>query len=242
MPRMFASRRNARLGSVQAHLVEVQDVRCDVLLLKGGETRAVLEVSGLDLALKSADEQGAVLDGFAALLNGLDGPVQIVARAVPQDVQAYLEALQDPSDAPQPEELVRLRMDHVAFVQALAARRTLIHHRSYIVIEGPRVSTAASPTGTRLLNVLALKKEHEQAGFEAACRQLTARADEVRDRLQAIGLPTHRLANDELLELLHEVLAPQQSALQRGRRIGRHGPVVSSRWRRVEEGGDARAA
>jgi hypothetical protein len=124
---------------VQAHLIDVEDVRGDVLVLKGGDTRAVLEIAGLDLGLKSVDEQVAILEGFGSLLNGLDGPVQLLARAVPQDIQAYLDDLRAPSDRLESDALVRLRLDHFAFVQALASRRNLLEHRSYAVIAGPRI-------------------------------------------------------------------------------------------------------
>jgi hypothetical protein len=195
--------------------MDVEEVRGDVLVLKGGDTRAVLEIARLDLGLKSVDEQVAILEGFGSLLNGLDGPVQLLARAVPQDVQAYLDDLRAPSDRLEPEALVRLRLDHFAFVQALASRRNLLEHRSYAVIAGPPI---VGQPGVGRLGPLPFpgtrQRTNDETAFDTARRQLAAKAENLREQFSAIGLSAHRLSHAELLHLLHGVLAPQQASRQ----------------------------
>lgn len=208
---MFVRRRP--LASVQAALLDLDAVRGDVLVLKRGDMRAVLEVQGIDLGLKSPEEQEALLESYRALLNGLDRPVQLVSHAAPQDVDAYLDGLRAPADSEEPEALVRLRLDHFAFVRELAARRTLLRRRFFVVVVGPPAAPPAARPG--LVPFVRRREAGEASGFDAARRQLDARAEELRQGLQGLGLGAYRLGHDELVRLLHEALAPQQAARQR---------------------------
>ncbi len=52
--------------------VPIREVRDNVLILKDGGLRAILMASSINFALKSQDEQQAILSQFQAFLNTLD--------------------------------------------------------------------------------------------------------------------------------------------------------------------------
>ena len=57
--------------------VPIQEIRDGVVTLKDGSLRMVLLVSSINFALKSTDEQTAILMQFQNFLNSLDFHVQI---------------------------------------------------------------------------------------------------------------------------------------------------------------------
>jgi hypothetical protein len=116
----------------------------DALLLADGSHRAVLEVGGIDLALQGPGEQEAVLAGFAALLNALTFPVQIVVRLVPVDLEPYVVGLERRALDSLEEPLSGLALDHAAFLRRLGRQRSLIERRYYVVVPADAVSVGAA--------------------------------------------------------------------------------------------------
>ncbi|MDD5318402.1 MAG: hypothetical protein PHF79_01075 [Candidatus Pacebacteria bacterium] len=57
--------------------VPIKEVRDGVLVLKDNSMRAIVLTSSLNFALKSADEQGAIIAQFQNFLNSINFPIQI---------------------------------------------------------------------------------------------------------------------------------------------------------------------
>ena len=66
--------------ATQAFL-EVQDIREGILLLKNNSIRGILMVSSVNFALKSEEEQTAIVYAFQSFLNSLDFFCQIVIQS-----------------------------------------------------------------------------------------------------------------------------------------------------------------
>jgi hypothetical protein len=196
--------------------MDLEAIRDDVLILRGGETRAVLTIQGINLALKSPDEREAILHGYRSFLNGLEAPVQVVCAILHRNLDGYLADLRAATADQRSPALARLAMDHHAFVQQLSARRTLMHRWLYLVVSGPALHVGSStrrlvPFGPRR----SAMPEVDDEGFVAARRQLGARTEELRQQLQALGLGARRLGGDGLSQAIDEILAPERAVRQR---------------------------
>ena len=223
-------RRRRRPAGVQA-LLPLEGIAGDVVRLRGGEFRAVLEASPVHFALKPEAEQEAILAGYRRFLDGLSYPLQLLVRVVPGDVEDYLEGLRRPGRASPL--LRRLALDHEAFVRGIARERTLLDRRLYVVVpaappdgEGPRLPwRGRRPRGGR-----------PGSGLDGASGLLALRCAEVAQALGACGVRTRRLGSPELLELWRESLggrplpgagapepAPVVTAPARGREEARRG-------------------
>ena len=64
-------------GSVQ-DLLPLEDIVEGVICLRGGEYRAVVQAQSVNFALKSEEEQEAVMAGYRSFLNSLSHPVQML--------------------------------------------------------------------------------------------------------------------------------------------------------------------
>lgn len=206
-----------RVG-VQSACLGLEEIEDDAIILKGGERRAVLEVGSVNFALQDEREQEAIVLGFAAFLNSLTFPIQILVRGLPVDVAGYLDALERRSRE-LPDLLGDLAHDHIAYVARLARSRTLLERRFYVV-----VAARSELTHRGLLSW----RTRSPAGPDVASlrRLLTHRCAEVERQLGRCGLSARRLDDAELASLLYAVWCPDLARSQRLSRQPGHAPFV----------------
>ncbi len=89
--------------------VPVEEVRDGLIVMKDGGIRAVLLCSSLNFALKSQDEQSAILLQFQQFLNSLDFPVQIMIQSRALDIRPYVALLEERLRA-QTSDLMRIQI------------------------------------------------------------------------------------------------------------------------------------
>ena len=70
--------------------VPIKDVRDGIVILKSGGMRMVLMASSINFALKSEDEQTALLLQFQDFLNSLEFTTQIVVQSRRLDIKPYI--------------------------------------------------------------------------------------------------------------------------------------------------------
>ncbi len=216
--------------------------------------RAVVEVGSLNFGLKSAGEQEAILSGYAAFLNSLGYPVQLLTRVLPLDLAPYLTRLREAGVSASPA-FHRLIEDHLRYVQALATGRALLERRFYLVIPAEQAPgglpgnrsadsdrNAAIPDASphdpgallqrlRAITPGARKARHaseRQRAYAAIAQRLTLRADDVIRQLARFGVEGRRLRTAELLSLYAECLAPAlDSSVSKEICRGESGPAYS---------------
>jgi len=67
-------------ASIQKH-IEISEIKNDVVILKNKGLRAILMATSVNFALKSTEEQDAVIYRYQDFLNSIDFPLQIVASS-----------------------------------------------------------------------------------------------------------------------------------------------------------------
>jgi hypothetical protein len=210
----------SRRASVQSARLSLRAIADDLVELEGGQCRAVLEVAGVNFALQGEAEQEAVLAGYAAFLNSLSFPVQILVRVLPIDVEGYLGELERRARRDLPDELALLARDHVAFLRRLARNRTLLERHFYLVVP----AAGEARRGRRLWPV---RPGAESADADAVRKQLTFRCEEVERQLARCGLIARRLGDRELAQLYYACWCPELARVQRLRRdLGEYTALV----------------
>ncbi len=198
-----------------------------VICLRGGDYRAVLEAQSVNFALKSETEQEAIMAGYRAFLNSLSYPIQVVARILPTDVEAYLSGLRERFGGRGGEALHRLALDHETFVRRLARERTLLERRFYVVVPAG-LEGAFERKGIRWpWQAAAGNARHS---LEAATRQLNFRCYELIQAMASFGVTTRRLASSELAALWNDFL---RSDLASAALVVHQRPVVTAKREEV---------
>ncbi|MEU9505345.1 PrgI family protein [Micromonospora sp. NPDC048170] len=99
-----------------------------------GEARAaIVGTTTVNLALRTPDEQAALIEGWGRWLNSLSTPTQIVVSAQPVDLASHSRALADAADAQPHPRLRAACADHAEFLGDLAARRDPLRRQVLVV-------------------------------------------------------------------------------------------------------------
>ena len=138
-------------GSTQ-QFVEIEDIKDDIVLLRDGSAALVIETTAVNFGLLSESEQDATVFAYAALLNSLSFPIQIVIRSKRMDISSYVASL-DEQIRSQSNEALRREMElYKQFVEATIKENNVLDKKFYIVIPFSRLELGiggALPTGKK---------------------------------------------------------------------------------------------
>ena len=207
----------SRKSSVQSEFVRARDIAHNVLCLASPinalqhEYRAILEVSATNYTLTSEEEQELMVAGYRAFLKALTFPIQILVRSQQLDLQPYMQGILESSATMKHGTWQELALSHVQYVRELAARRTLLEHRFYLIIPADREGDTKRHTLAHLLPFGNKGARKRAESLEKAQQQLDLRAGVVAQQLASLGLQCRRLAGYELASLYYSCLTPDRA-------------------------------
>ena len=115
-------------------LVPIKEVRDGVVILKDGSMRMVLMVSTLNFALKSEDEQAAILIQFQNFLNSLDFSTQVFIQSRRLDIRPYLATLQERLKD-QLSDLMRIQIEeYIEFIRTFTDSVNIMTKTFFVVV------------------------------------------------------------------------------------------------------------
>ena len=197
-------------GPATQRFLDIAEIRDDIVILKDGTARAVMLVSSINFALKSRDEQEAIVQGYMTFLNTLEFPIQIVIQSRKMNIDAYMEALAV-QEKTMDNDLLRAQIvEYRGFVQELVQLGEIMQKRFYVVVPYDpvnnkqknffqRFSEVLSPTVAAKMNAKQLEDRKEQ---------LSRRCSSVSGQLQSLSLQVVRLDTQSLIELYYDVYNP----------------------------------
>ncbi|MFH1968340.1 MAG: TraC family protein [bacterium] len=203
-------------SATQAFL-EIQDIREGVLLLKNKTVRGVLMVSSINFALKSEDEQTAVIYAFQSFLNSLDFSCQFVIQSRNINITPYLDGLKDLEERQTNELLRQQTASYRDFIKNLVVGDTVMTKNFYAVVP----YTLSEALGIRttikqfdILNQFSKQKggeEMKDENFQRCKTQLWQRMEYLAMGLRRCGLEAIPLTTPELIELFWSIHHPDQA-------------------------------
>src|SRR3989338_2285935 len=114
--------------------LEVAQIKEGVVVLKNKGMRGILMVSSLNFALKSADEQDAIIYQFQSFLNALDFSCQIVVQSRRLNITGYLEKLEE-LEQKQKNKLLKLQTkEYKDFIKQLVEEKEILTKSFFVVV------------------------------------------------------------------------------------------------------------
>lgn len=202
--------------SAQHHL-DIQEIKDDCLVLKDGTLRATILVSSINFALKSEDEQTAVIQGYTQFLNSFDFPLQIVIQSRKLDIEEYLERLKV-VEKEQTNELLRMQTaEYRQYIQELIEIADIMSKRFYMVVPYSPVSDKEKGFFARFKETISPTTviHLKQQKFEKYKNELFKRVDYVIDALSSIGLKSVQLDTQSLIELFYNTYNPEVASQEK---------------------------
>lgn len=183
--------------------IEISEVKDDVVMLKNGSLRAVLEVSSINFDLKSTAEQEAIIVQYQNFLNSVDFPVQILITSRKLNIENYLEFLTE-KEKGQMNELLRLQVsEYKNFIRSLVSAANIMEKNFYIVVPFSPIESKEKGFFSNLFNMMNPKKNiiEKRETFNTYKNQLYQRVDHITAGLSGIGIRMVPLKTQELVEL-----------------------------------------
>ena len=121
-------------GSSTQQFLEVDQIREGVLLLKNKSLRGIIMVSSLNFALKSGEEQEAIVYQFQNFLNSLDFSLEIVVQSRMVNITGYLDKLEE-LEKKQENELLKIQTgEYRNFIKTLVAGGQILSKTFFVVV------------------------------------------------------------------------------------------------------------
>ncbi|MBI4118004.1 MAG: hypothetical protein HY455_00460 [Parcubacteria group bacterium] len=191
--------------------VPIREIRNGIIILKDGSLRLVLMASSHNLALKSEDEQEAILSQFQNTLNSLDFSIQFFVQSRKLDIRPYISLLQE-REKEQTSDLMRLQVgEYIEFIKSFSETVNIMTKTFFIVI--PYSPSVLGKAGGDLISRFTGRtrqegKEAHLESFEENRTQLEQRASVVEQGLASTGIRVARLGTEELIELFFKMFNP----------------------------------
>ena len=174
------------ISSTQEHL-RFSEIHDGVVITKTGELRVILMVSSINFALKSEQEQNAIIFAYQNFLNSLTFPLQIMMQSKKLDLSKYLVRLREASDS-QTNELLRLQtMDYIDFIQRLVNIANIMDKKFYVVVPfmpPPKMQTTKGLFGGKKEQTI----QYTAAEFDSYRQELNQRVQVIESGLGSIGM------------------------------------------------------
>lgn len=198
-------------GPASQRFLDIAEVKEDTVVMKDGTLRAVLGVSSINFALKSEDEQNAIIQQYIGFLNALEFPLQVVVQSRRLNVQGYIDRLKE-SERAQTNELLRIQIaDYRTFIGELVELGDIMQKTFYAVIPYNPLSDKRKGFFDRLQEaftpVASVRLADER--FRKRKLLLDQRVDHMRASLNSMGLKSVRLDTQQLIELYYRVYNPE---------------------------------
>ncbi|PIQ78117.1 hypothetical protein COV81_05380 [Candidatus Peregrinibacteria bacterium CG11_big_fil_rev_8_21_14_0_20_41_10] len=206
-------------SATQTHL-RIAEIRDNVLVLKNGGLRVVLETTSVNFNLKSEEEQNAIIYSYQAFLNTLDFPIQIVVRSKKLDLDNYLSNLKSIGEKQKNPLLQKQTFEYVEYIHRLLEFADIMDKAFYVVVPFDPLRSQKTSIFTKFFQrfkmadtAVEIQKRHKE--FERLIKGLNQRVSTVIAGLENCGLKVSQLDTSKLVELYYNIYNPITSRNQK---------------------------
>lgn len=208
------------MDSSTQDFLEIRNIKEGVLILKNGGIRGVLMVSSINFALKSSEEQSAIISAFQSFLNSLDFSCQIVIQSRNLNITPYLDKIKTLEDNQENELLKTQTAAYREFIKDLVKGDSVMTKNFYVVV--PYTVSEILGVGAGMKNINPFSslsgnknqnstKDLSDEDFEKVKNQLWQRMEFLAMGLKRCSLDVMPLTTPELIELFWSIHHPSEA-------------------------------
>ena len=190
--------------------VPIKEVRDGVVVLRDGSLRTVLMASSLNFALKSSEEQEAIISQFQNFLNSLEFSIEFYIQSRRLDIRPYIALLEERMKE-QVNDLVKIQTrEYIGFIKNFTESTDIMNKNFFIVIPYAQGIFQNKKTIGGLFGGKTDESEKKNAAdqFEESRTQLEQRAAIVAQGLSRAGVRVATLGTEAIIELIYKVFNP----------------------------------
>jgi len=206
-----------KIRSATQQYLDIAEIRDNTVIMRDSTMRSVLLISSINFALKSEDEQNAIISAYVSFLNNIDFPLQIVVQSRELNIDEYINTLKQ-KEREQTNELLKVQTsEYIQYIGELISMGKIMNKRFYIVIPYNPLSDKHKGFFTSLSDTFkptSLIKMKEDI-FLRRRQQLNRRVESVVSGLASMGLNAIELDTQSLIELYYNTYNPTTAANQK---------------------------
>lgn len=224
-------------NSAQAFL-DFEEVREGTIVLQDRSIRGVMLVSSTNFALKSEEEQDAIVYQFQNFLNSLDFSLQIAIQSRRLNITGYIDRLKTIEQEQRNDLLREQTTEYRRFVESLVGGGAILAKNFFVVVPFTLIEATSDASQTGAGKLLSARpkiagKLNDQE-FDRMKTQLWQRMEFVALGLRRMSLHVAPLNSEEIIELLWTWYHPEEAEvgyypevppelLQRAKKEGQNG-------------------
>jgi hypothetical protein len=187
--------------------IPIKEIRDGLVVLKDGGMRAIIMVSSVNFALKSPDEQQAIIFQFQNFLNSLDFSIQISIQSRELDIKPYIATLEERYKN-EIGELMKIQIkEYIQFIKSFIEQTSIMTKTFFVVIPfSPSILSTSSNPFERFANKKNTRNKTDF--FEENRTQIEQRINIVSQGLTRCGLRSIQLGTEEIVELFYKTFNP----------------------------------
>jgi len=195
--------------------LELESIKEGIVILKNKSLRGIMMVSSVNFALKSDDEQTAIIYQFQNFLNSLDFSLQIFIQSRRLNMTGYLDKLKE-IEQRQTNDLLRIQTaEYRKFIGEIISSGSIMNKSFYVVVPFQTVTVAglaSQPKGqSKTKTATGALQTNAEEQFNHAKTQLWQRMEFVALGLRRCGLKCVPLNSLELIEFFWGLHHPTES-------------------------------
>lgn len=199
-------------------LVAISEIRDGIVILINKGLRVILMASSINFALKSSDEQEALISQYQNFLNSLDFSMQFFIQSRKLNIEPYLDTLRERIKIETNELLKIQTAEYLQFIKKFVESESIVSKTFYVVVPYNPVATASGGgSGGGILDKImgSVAKSSattiDQEKFEEQRSQLFQRVDMVQQGLLRMGVRAVPLNTEEIIELFYGLYNPGEA-------------------------------
>lgn len=192
--------------STTQRYLDIHDITNDFVILRDGSVSVVLQVNAINFGLLSEPEQDAIIYAYAALINSLSFPIQIVIKSQPKDVTRYLEYIDQQQNQATSELRRRQITQYRQFVSNLITEQNVLDKTFYTILPLTSLEVGIPGSMNPVSGLTDQKKEIQFDKYyvlEKAKNILIPRRDHIISQFARLGLQARQLDTKELIHLFY---------------------------------------
>ena len=187
----MAKKSNRKIHATTQKFTEIQDIVDDIVIFTNRRACLLIELTSVNFALLSPQEQDSKIFSYASLLNSLSFPIQIVIRSKKLDISNYLKLLDAQAmNRAQNEKQASAIKEYRNFVAELVKVNTVLDKKFHVVL-----------FFSFLENSVLAKQNFE----ESAKAALHSKAQSFHSQLARLNLRAKTLDKEALVRLFYDL-------------------------------------
>ena len=171
----------------------------------------VLSISSVNFDLLSEAEQDAAIYAYAAFLNSLTFPLQVLIRSKKADISSYFAHLEDAEASQLNPDIKAQIKKYKEFISSIVSQKTVLDKEFYLIINFSPLEMGFKG----LAKASAGNSKNKKQLLSGAKASLAPKRDHIVKQMGRIGLNVKQLTTQEIIELFYDIYNPAPTGTQR---------------------------